>query len=62
MATTSTATVKLQLRVKNTGVSITVKNRVHTGHILSLDDGYCTVGFRKKRVLPAKCLLKHLLL
>ena len=35
--TTSTETVKLQLRVKNTRVNITVKNRVHTGHMLSLE-------------------------
>ena len=62
MVTTSTETVKLQLRVKNTRVNITLKNRVHTGHMLSLDDGYGTAGFRGKtftnqlsfvKVLPA---------
>ena len=36
---------KLQLRVKNTRYNITVKNRVHVGHMLSLDDEYCTAGF-----------------
>ena len=35
--TSSTETVKLQLRVKNTRVNITVNNRVHTGHMLSLE-------------------------
>ena len=29
-------------------VNITVKNRVHTGHKLSMDDGYCIAGFREK--------------
>ena len=30
---------------KNTRVNITVTNRVYAGHMLSLDDGYCTAGF-----------------
>ena len=50
MVTTSTETVKLQLRVKNTRVNITLKNRVHIGHMLSLDDGYCTAGFREEKL------------
>ena len=50
MVTTSTETVKLQLRVKNTRVNITLKNRVYTGHMLSLDDGYCTAGFREEKL------------
>ena len=54
---------------KNTRVNITVKSRVHTGHMLSLDDGYCTAGclrgkifMNQVNILPMNCLLKHLLL
>ena len=38
----STGMVKLKLRVKNTRVNVIVKNRVHAGHVFSLDDGYRT--------------------
>ena len=54
---------------KNTRVNITVKNRVHAGHMLSLYDGYCTEGclrgkifMNQVKILPVNCLLKHLLL
>ena len=46
-----------------------MKNRVHAGHMLSLDDGYRTAGclrvkifINQVKILPMNCLLKHLLL
>ena len=53
---------------KNTRVNNTAKNRVHEGHMLSLDDGYCTEGclrgkifMNQVKILPMNCLLKHIL-
>ena len=49
---------------KNKGVNITVKNRVHAGHMLSLDDRYCTAGclrgkffMNQVKMLPVNCFI-----
>ena len=49
---------------KNTRVNNTVKNRVHVGYMLSLDDGYYTAGCLRRKFfmnqvnhLPVNCLL-----
>ena len=49
---------------KATRIKITVKNRVHLGYMLSLDDGYCTAGCLRGKIfmnqvksLPMNCFI-----